>query len=177
MRHTLPLLLSAAALVSPVGCIRERTVLGVGGGWADDWSVPASMVQPDRYSGVNVSFAPFIWLTPTLGLHYYFDGDDTFTAPYITYDLGAWAAMGTGWWHCWPVLKPLIGGYHWSESPEETGLLTGLSVGAGMLLYRRDDMSGFWLFAFEYGWFNAHDTIGDHDARFETGRIALDYVW
>jgi len=121
MRHNLALLLSAVVFVSSAGCLFPR--LKVGGSWANSWSAPAPMAKPDRYSGVDVSFTPTLW-GPALGLYHCVDGDERFTAPYVTYNLGqAWGM---------PIFKPLIGRYHWSHSPEETGLLTGLKVGAGI---------------------------------------------
>lgn len=168
MERTLALLLSAAALASPAGCV------AVGGGWADNWSVPAPMAEPDRYTGVDFSLsAPFV----TLGHYRYRSDEEKLTANYVAHDLGFWqlARLGVidpGRARWWPVLKPVLGKYRWSQSPDGSGLLTGMKVGAGVVL---DDRRSIWLLTFEYGWLRLHDAVADNDARLQTARFAL--VW
>ncbi|MHC4503583.1 MAG: hypothetical protein ACYTFI_09780 [Planctomycetota bacterium] len=164
MKHALGLLFSAAVLVSPTGCF----FVGAGGGWADNWSVPAPMAEPDRYTGVEF---PLLLAPMTFGLYHLFDSDESFTAPYVTCDLAMLVALVERDPKWWPVFKPLVGTYHWSESPEETGLLTGLKVGAGIPIARPGDSSVY--ITFEYGWLKAHDAVGDHDARFQTATAGI----
>ncbi|MHC4202518.1 MAG: hypothetical protein ACYSU0_21210 [Planctomycetota bacterium] len=182
MRHNLALLLIAAALVSPVGCLGESPMFAVGGGRVDDWSVPAPMQEPGEYSGVNVSLTPDVLSgIPALGLYRYFDGDERLTGPYVTYNFGglAWLALlrNEEAMALCPIVNPVIGLYHWSESPEGVGLLTGVKLGVGALIHFGGETGDSTLFlTYDHGWLKAHDAFGDHDAEFQTRTVAILYI-
>ncbi|MHC4506369.1 MAG: hypothetical protein ACYTFI_23995, partial [Planctomycetota bacterium] len=116
-------------------------------------------------------------MIPSLGLYRVSDSDVSFTAPYVSFDLGVVAAsivtQGRGDADWLPIFKPLIGRYHWSESPEDAGLLTGLRVGAMVRLAKPRRLFTDLFLAFEYGWLKAHDAVGDHDARFQTATVGI----
>jgi hypothetical protein len=134
------------------------------------------MAEPDRYSGLDFSFILPIPPIPTVGVYQYFDSGDRLSAPYVACDLGMVASAlirrrdhNAGWW---PIVKPLVGRYDWSVSPEETGLLTGLKVGVGARVPGGRE-GPLCLVTFEYGWLKAHDAVGDHDARLQAARFAI----
>ncbi|MHC4199997.1 MAG: hypothetical protein ACYSU0_08405 [Planctomycetota bacterium] len=176
MKHNLALLLCVAALVSPVGCLGEMPIIAVGGGGVDDWSVPAPMQEPDKYSGVNVSLTPdALTGIPALGLYRYFDEDEYLTGPYVTYNFGALAWLGLfqnpdALVVC-PIVNPVIGLYEWPEAPEGAGLLTGIKVGVGVFIAEMGEAA--LLLTYDHGWFKAHDAVGGRDAEFETRTVAI----
>ncbi|MHC4199998.1 MAG: hypothetical protein ACYSU0_08410 [Planctomycetota bacterium] len=179
MRHNLALLLSALAAVSPVGCLGKAPLFAVGVGRVDDWSVPAPMQQPDKYSGVNVSLTPDTGSgIPALGLYRYFDGGERLTGPYMTYNFGALAWLGLFQdpeaLVVSPIVNPVIGFYEWSESPRGTGLLTGVKLGVGVAVGLVGE--GVLLLTYDHGWFKAHDAARGHDAEFETRTVAILYA-
>ena len=112
---------------------------------------------------------------PVFGLYHYFDTDESFTAPYVAADLGPavpFLVHGLDWdGNWWPVLKPVVGWYRWSESPEGRGLLTGFNVGVAARVSGWERV--LWFVSYEHGWFKAHDAVGEDDASFQTARFGV----
>jgi len=129
------------------------------------WNVPSGIAMPGTYWGAEWDWIS-IELAPGLGMGVsYFGGDsgEDFTSASFSFDIGLAASHAvTGHASRWLVVRPEVGWWYWSESPQEDGLLIGIALGFAGLVGEKDTQRHF--LGVEFKWQRLDEVTGDEAA-------------
>ncbi len=88
-----------------------------------------------------------------------------------TMDLGAWLFNYDGVLGVAPSVRPVVGAWAWSDSPERFGLASGWRIGVTYMPRK----GRYPMVRIEYGWITCHDTSGDDNAKLKS--LAFSVAW
>jgi hypothetical protein len=158
-----------------------RGYMRTGAGAAINWSVPGDFEDPPPYWRADVSWTSETPWGLTFGTTIAGgEGDAVLSTLYGGWDLfGLLGLFGSSMRDPWPVspypiVKPVLGIWCWSESPEDAGLLVGCEVGLFITIPSRGSRRGRGI-TLEYGWWNLVGADGNDSARFDT--FTVDYLF